>query len=91
MESEVRRNNADIAILDRIRIRSEDPEPEHQSVKERTGVNNPESIAGNWFLETDDFSSWLGGIRHGETEKRLFWLKGSSKYSCASLRRGVAK
>ncbi|KAI0912724.1 hypothetical protein F4823DRAFT_559659 [Ustulina deusta] len=77
VESEVRRNNADIAILDRIRIRSEDPEPEHQSVKERTGVNNPESIAGNWFLETDDFNSWLGGIRHGETEKRLFWLKGS--------------
>ncbi|RWA10773.1 hypothetical protein EKO27_g4331 [Xylaria grammica] len=76
-ESAVKRNRANITILDKIRIRNEDPEPGHQSVKERTGIDDPKSNAGEWFLETEEFSSWLGGIPHGKTEKRLFWLKGS--------------
>ncbi|KAI0872757.1 hypothetical protein GGS24DRAFT_502493 [Hypoxylon argillaceum] len=77
VELAVKRNDAAVAILDQIRIRNEDPEPAHQSVKERTGIDTPESIAGNWFLEIDEFSSWLDGIRHHETGERLFWLKGS--------------
>ncbi|KAI0965843.1 hypothetical protein F4678DRAFT_312854 [Xylaria arbuscula] len=77
VELAVKRNVTNTAILDHIRIRSEDPEPGHQSVKERTGISDPESIAGNWFVESDELNSWLGEIRHGETEKRLLWLKGS--------------
>ncbi|KAI0423865.1 hypothetical protein F5Y09DRAFT_173588 [Xylaria sp. FL1042] len=77
VELAVKRNESNVAILNQIRIRSEDPEPGHQSVKERTGVNDPTSIAGKWFLEIDEFNSWVGEIRHGGTGKRLFWLKGS--------------
>ncbi|KAI0418533.1 hypothetical protein F5X98DRAFT_373681, partial [Xylaria grammica] len=76
-ESAVKRNRVNVTILDKIRIRNEDSEPGHQSVKERTGIDDPKSNAGEWFLETEEFSSWLGGIRHGETDKQLFWLKGS--------------
>ncbi|GAW10750.1 hypothetical protein ANO14919_000850 [Xylariales sp. No.14919] len=76
-ELAVKRKEANITILDKIRIRNEDPEPGHQSVKERTGIDDPKSNAGEWFLETEEFSSWLDGIPHGKTEKRLFWLKGA--------------
>ncbi|KAI0548121.1 hypothetical protein F4679DRAFT_552030 [Xylaria curta] len=77
VELETKQQEANFVILDLIRDRSKDPEPGHQSVKEKTGINNPESIAGNWFLETDAFNSWLSGVRHGETQSQCFWLKGS--------------
>ncbi|KAJ8124011.1 hypothetical protein ONZ43_g172 [Nemania bipapillata] len=66
-----------IEILDFIRIRDKDPEPMHQSIRERTGVDIPQSTAGDWFVETADFTSWIGGIANGEKTERLFWLKGS--------------
>ncbi|KAI1743019.1 hypothetical protein F4680DRAFT_410812 [Xylaria scruposa] len=74
VESAVKRKHD---ILDRIRIRSEDPEPGHQMIKERTGIDKIESVAGEWFMDTFEYTSWLDEIRHGRTEKRLFWLKGS--------------
>jgi hypothetical protein len=78
VELELQRTDANIAILDWIRIRGEDPEPVHQTVMERTGIDD--SIAGNWFLETPEFSSWLYEIREGAA-KSAFWLRGASRYS----------
>ncbi|QGA20938.1 hypothetical protein EYB26_008648 [Talaromyces marneffei] len=77
VESELKRSDANIAILNWIRNRSEDPEPVHETVKERTGINNRKSMAGNWFLETPEFSSWIDGIRQKEAVKSVFWLKGA--------------
>ncbi|KAI1362199.1 hypothetical protein F5Y08DRAFT_312964 [Xylaria arbuscula] len=77
IEMEVKRNEANMAILDKIRDRSMDPEPGHQSIMETTGITDVNSTAGNWFLETEEFTSWLGGIRHGEATSQVFWLKGS--------------
>jgi hypothetical protein len=59
IELELQRTDANIAILDWIRIRSEDPEPVHQTIKERTRIDDSTSIAGNWFLETPEFSLWI--------------------------------
>ncbi|KAI1170236.1 hypothetical protein F4777DRAFT_584117 [Nemania sp. FL0916] len=77
VEQQVKRREANIAMLNRIRIRSKDPEPGHQSVKERTGVDDPDSIAGKWFLEAGEFISWVWEIQHNKMERRMFWLKGS--------------
>jgi len=79
VESELQRTDANIAILDWIRIRSEDPEPVHQTLMERTGIDDPTSIAGNWFLETPEFSSWIYQIREGAVNS-VFWLRGASRY-----------
>lgn len=68
-------------VLKWIKPGSEDPEPAHQTVKERTGVYDPESKAGRWFLETEEFSSWIYQIRTNKADKTAFWLKGSSRYS----------
>ncbi|KAI0165164.1 hypothetical protein GGR52DRAFT_581880 [Hypoxylon sp. FL1284] len=60
------------------RADSEDPEPTHQTVKERTGIDDSESTAGKWFLETTEFSSWIDQIRNrDEAAQSAFWLKGS--------------
>ncbi|KAI0544940.1 hypothetical protein F4679DRAFT_588962 [Xylaria curta] len=75
VEWEVKRRKENIEILDFIRIRGEDPEPKHQSIMERTGVN-VSTTAGGWFCETADFTSWAGGLSNFETKERLFWLKG---------------
>ncbi|KAJ8125069.1 hypothetical protein O1611_g8571 [Lasiodiplodia mahajangana] len=91
VELEVKKNEANISILDWIRPRSEDPEPGHQSVKEVTGINKAESTAGNWFLETEEFTSWLGKICHKQAASQLFWLKGSSKCTSDAFDGEVAK
>jgi len=78
IELELQRTDANLAILDWIRIRSEDPEPVHQTVIERTGLDDPTSVAGNWFLETPEFSSWIYQIREGRA-KSVFWLRGTSR------------
>lgn len=67
-----------IAALDWIGKRKEDPEPLHQTVKERTDVDDPSSTGGEWFLQTSEFSSWVDGIRQNAARHRVFWLKGSS-------------
>ncbi|KAI1131123.1 ankyrin repeat-containing domain protein [Nemania abortiva] len=77
VELVVKRREDNIKILDFIRIRGEDPEPSHQSILERTGVDISESTAGDWFVKTPEFTSWIGSLSNGETTKRLFWLKGS--------------
>jgi hypothetical protein len=52
----------------------------HQTVKERTGIDVSTSTAGNWFLETPEFSSWIDRIRKKEPVESVFWLRGASKY-----------
>ncbi|KAG6353533.1 hypothetical protein INS49_005495 [Diaporthe citri] len=64
--------------LDWIWSRQEDPEPLHQTVNERTGVQNTSSMVGNWFLETSAFTSWVAGIRENTAENLVFWVKGST-------------
>ncbi|KAI0514661.1 hypothetical protein F5B22DRAFT_610279 [Xylaria bambusicola] len=76
-ELAVKRNDANKAILDEIRDRSKDLEPEHQFIKEKVGIHASSSTAGDWFLKTKEFNSWLGAISHGEATNRAFWLKGS--------------
>ncbi|KAI1384900.1 uncharacterized protein F4822DRAFT_433439 [Hypoxylon trugodes] len=65
------------AIVKWIKPSSEDPEPAHQTVMERTGVDDPGSKAGRRFLETKEFTSWIDQIRTNEAGKKVFWLKGS--------------
>src|SRR3569833_556666 len=81
VELEFKRNDANFVILDWIRICSQDPEPEHAMVKERTGIDDPTSIAGKWFLETPEFCSWIYEIREGTAKKPEFWMRGASRYS----------
>lgn len=79
-EVELRLKNSvtNITALDWIGKRKGDPEPLHQTVKERTGVDDPSSTGGEWFLQTSEFSSWVDGIRQNTAKHRVFWLKGSS-------------
>ncbi|KAI1770215.1 hypothetical protein F4818DRAFT_446510 [Hypoxylon cercidicola] len=76
VESELKRHEANVAVLDWIRDRSKDPEPAHQTVRERTGIDDSTSMAGKWFLETEEFSTWIDQIRRNEADKSTFWLKG---------------
>ncbi|OTA90100.1 hypothetical protein M434DRAFT_398187 [Hypoxylon sp. CO27-5] len=64
-------------VLKWIRPGSEDPEPAHQTIKERTGVDDPESNAGRWLLETGKFRSWIEKVCENKAVKSAFWLKGS--------------
>ncbi|OTA98011.1 hypothetical protein M426DRAFT_140316 [Hypoxylon sp. CI-4A] len=64
-------------VLKWIKPGSEDPEPAHQTVKERTGVDGTESKAGRWFLETEEFITWIYQIRANEADASVFWLNGS--------------
>ncbi|KAI0843319.1 hypothetical protein F5Y06DRAFT_254644 [Hypoxylon sp. FL0890] len=77
VESELKRMTANLTLLNWIRNRSDDPEPVHQSVRARTGINIPTSAAGKWFLESQEFSSWIQNISLGRAEKQVFWLKGA--------------
>lgn len=77
---------ANVEALDWIWNRHEDPEPLHQTVKERTGVHDTSSMAGSWFLETSPFTSWVAGIRENTAENLVFWVKGSSRYSVCLIR-----
>ncbi|KAI5924980.1 hypothetical protein F4810DRAFT_662291 [Camillea tinctor] len=77
VELEVKRSDANIKVLNWIRNRSEDPEPIHQTIREKTGIDDSTSRAGNWFLETPEFTSWLEKVRRTESEKLVYWLKGS--------------
>ncbi|KAK4173651.1 hypothetical protein QBC36DRAFT_293180 [Triangularia setosa] len=52
-----KRFDGKLDVLNWIRVRSEDPEPAHQEVRERKEINVPTSAAGNWFLKTEEFSS----------------------------------
>jgi len=79
VELDLKSARDNIAILDWIRIRSEDPEPSHKDVMVRTGLNVRNSKAGNWLLETTEFKSWVAQFRHG-SGKSVFWLRGISKY-----------
>lgn len=91
IEVGIKRIETNKAILDKIWDQSKDPEPGHQSIMEKTGISNANSTAGNWFLATNEFTSWLGGIRHEEETSRMFWLKGSSECTCAAFYHGVTK
>lgn len=81
IDSILKSSETNMAILDWIGDRKEDPEPLHETIRERTGVSVTSSTGGNWFLETSEFTSWVDGIRQNTTGKRVFWLKGSSRCS----------
>lgn len=79
VELDLKAAQENIAILNWIRIRSEDPEPSHKDVMVRTGLDVRNSKAGNWLLETTEFKSWVAQFRHG-SGKSVFWLRGISRY-----------
>lgn len=76
-ESELKRIDANIAVLNWIGPRKGDPEPAHQTIRERTSINDSDCTAGKWFLETNEFTSWIDGIRQRKEEKLVFWLNGA--------------
>lgn len=76
-ESMLKTRKESIAVLDWIRDRKEDPEPAHQIIKERTGIDDTQSNGGKWFLQTPEFSSWMHAVSNKGSVKRVFWVKGS--------------
>lgn len=78
-ESELKRVDANIAVLNWIGPRKGNPEPAHQTIRERTSINDSDCTAGKWFLETNEFTSWIDGIRQRKEEKLVFWLNGASR------------
>lgn len=80
----LKNSKENIEVLDWIGNRKEDPEPLHQTVKERTGIDDADCLGGIWFLETPEFSSWIDDIRQNRAANRAFWLKGSSTFSVRS-------
>jgi hypothetical protein len=58
-----------------------DPEPSQDKVMEQTGLDDTNTNAGDWFLRTPEFETWLNGISSDPGGNRIFWLKGFSKSS----------
>lgn len=85
VESRLKNCEENFKVLDWIGNRKEDPEPLHQTVKKRTGVDDPSSKGGYWFLQSPKFTSWVDGIRYTTARDRVFWLKGSSRCSICSV------
>lgn len=55
-----------------------DSEPSHTNMTYRTGLDDPNTKAAAWFLETSEFQSWVANLIQDNAE-RVFWLKGISK------------
>ncbi|KAK6343699.1 hypothetical protein TWF730_011289 [Orbilia blumenaviensis] len=84
VETELKRQDEAIKVLDWIRNRSEDPEIEHKALRDELGIDGSGSSVAKWLCEAPSFSDWISGIRGFSTReeqatnrKRVFWLKGS--------------
>ena len=76
-ESALKRQEENGKILDWIKS-TDDPEPSHKAVKEKTGLDNPTAMSGKWFLDTAEFIAWVQGIGSDDAKERIFWLNGIS-------------
>ncbi|KAF2968890.1 hypothetical protein GQX73_g4697 [Xylaria multiplex] len=76
LDEELKKKGENMEILKWIKNSNEDPEPTHETVKERTGLSVAEIKAGEWLLDIPQFKTWVDGIVEGKNEKRVLWLKG---------------
>jgi len=85
-ESALKRQEENRKILEWIKC-ADDTEPSHKSVKEKTGLEDLTTNAGNWFLDTIEFTKWVQGIGSKDAKERIFWLKGisMSRYDCTDF------
>jgi len=76
-ESALKRQEENRKILEWIK-RADDPEPPHKTIKEKTGLDDLTTKAGNWFLDTIEFAAWVQAIGSNDAKNRIFWLNGIS-------------